>query len=116
MDLIIEVLGRLKTYGACLKMSKCEIGRECFDYLGHTFKDGLRQPQLKKVEAFSKMADAKDLKGVQSILGMFNYYRLYVPNFADKAILLTALLKKNTPFVWGDGAKTGSPRNGTNFG
>ena len=101
VDLIMEVLHRLKKYGACLKMSKCEIGRATFDYLGHTFKDGVRHPQAKKVEALSKIADPRDIRGVQSILGMFNYYRLYIPNFADKAVPLTTLLKKRNPFTWG---------------
>jgi transposase InsO family protein len=100
--LMLEVLDRLYKFGACLKLSKCEIAHKEFDYLGHTFEDGIRRPQIKKVECLKRIKDPVDLKGLQSILGMFNFYRLYISNFSDKAKPLTRLLSKNTPFIWGD--------------
>jgi len=100
--LFCDVIDRLEKYGACLKLSKGEIARRRFDYLGHSFTNGTRSPLLKRVEVLQNVADATCVKDVQSILGMFNFYRLYIPNFADKAKPLTTLLKKGMKFLWGD--------------
>ena len=37
---------------------------------------------------------------LQSFLGFANYYREFVPFFAQKAEPLNAMLRKNTPFAW----------------
>ena len=41
-----------------------------------------------------------NLKGVQSVLGLFNYYRNFVPDFAKITAPLYKLIKKNEPFKW----------------
>ena len=105
VTLVLDVLERLHKHGACLKLSKCEIAHKQFDYLGHMFEDGVRRPQTKKVQKLQQIADPVDRKSLQSVLGMFNFYRLYIPNFADKAKPLTRLLSKNTPFVWDESCR-----------
>ena len=37
---------------------------------------------------------------LQSFLGFANYYREFVPFFAQKAEPLNAMLRKNSPFAW----------------
>ena len=100
VELVLEVLERLHKHCACLKLSKCEIAHQQFDYLGHLFEDGTRRPQTKKVDKLRHLAHPHDRKSLQSLLGMFNFYRLYIPNFSDVAKPLTRLLMKNVPFIW----------------
>ena len=40
------------------------------------------------------------LKQLQAVLGLANYYRRFIFNFAHIANLLTQLTRKNQPFVW----------------
>ncbi|GFW73207.1 retrovirus-related Pol polyprotein from transposon 17.6 [Trichonephila clavipes] len=41
-----------------------------------------------------------DQKQIKSFLGCCNFYRRYIKNFAKRALPLTNLLRKNTPFEW----------------
>lgn len=102
VDLFVEVIERMSTYGAHLKLSKCEINPPEFNYLGHTICKGVRKPQKKKVEALNRIKDATNVSEVRSILGMFGYYRLYIPNYADIALPLTRLTRKDVKFGWTD--------------
>ena len=40
------------------------------------------------------------VKGVQPILGLFNYYHNFMPDFAKITTLLYKLIKKSKPFEW----------------
>ncbi|GFV79648.1 retrovirus-related Pol polyprotein from transposon 412 [Trichonephila clavipes] len=42
----------------------------------------------------------KDQKQIKSFLGCCNFYRRYIKNFAKRALPLTNLLRKETPFEW----------------
>ncbi|GFT72466.1 retrovirus-related Pol polyprotein from transposon 17.6 [Trichonephila clavipes] len=42
----------------------------------------------------------KDQKQIKSFLGCCNFYRRYIKNFATRALPLTNLLRKDTPFRW----------------
>ncbi|GFX69380.1 retrovirus-related Pol polyprotein from transposon 17.6 [Trichonephila clavipes] len=41
-----------------------------------------------------------DQKQIKSFLGCCNFYRRYIKNFAKRALPLTNLLRKDTPFEW----------------
>ena len=61
--------------------------------------------KVKAIQEFPEptlsVSHAKKLKHVQSFVGMCNFFRRMVPNFAIIAEPLTKLTKKNTEFVWG---------------
>ena len=46
------------------------------------------------------MSPSKNQKQLRSFLGMTNYYRTSIPNYALKSAQLTDLLKKNSKFNW----------------
>ena len=50
-----------------------------------------------KMTAFNRPHNVKTIK---SFLGLCNYYRPFVPNFADLAKPMNRLLKKEIPFEW----------------
>ena len=100
LDLLEEVMTILEEYGACAKINKCNINPKKLDWLGHTFTEGTRLPRSQKVEALNHIIDPTDVGGVRSILGMFGYYRIYIPDFAQLAIPLTRLLRKGSTFIW----------------
>ena len=41
-----------------------------------------------------------DVHEVRSVLGMFSYYRRFIPHFRDTAKCLIKLTEKNRPFQW----------------
>lgn len=109
LALLEIVMSRLHFYGAYLKIEKCEIGRSKFDYLGHQFENGVRRPQENKVKVLRHLKTPQDVRGVQSLLGMINFYRHYIPHCSDLCKPLTLLLKKGVKFKWGpeqENAKT----------
>jgi len=55
-----------------------------------------------KVRAISERAPPKNIKQVQQLLGMTNYYRRFIKDYSKIAEPLISLLKKEEKFVWGE--------------
>jgi len=53
-----------------------------------------------KVKSILDWPSPKNLKELQSFLGLCNYYRKFIKNFAGKMEPLRKLLKKNNGFIW----------------
>ena len=95
-----EVFMRFRKAGLKLKPSKCFLLRQEVDYLGHVVsKDGIKADP-KKVSAVKNWPAPRTVKQVRGFLGMANYYRRFINNFSEKVAPMTALLRKNTKFVW----------------
>ena len=62
-------------------------------------KDVIRQTQS-KIEAITHWAEPRNLSELWSFLEITSYYRSFIPNYSDKAELLTRLLKKDVNFCW----------------
>ena len=100
IDNVDKVLQALHKAGLTIKPSKCEWGRNEIKFLGHIVTpEGLKtQPKVtKKVQEFGRPHDKHT---VRSFLGLCNYYRNFIPNFALLAVPLNRLLKNKVPFVW----------------
>ena len=96
------VLKALANAGLKLKPSKCEWCRDEIRFLEHIVNaQGLQTQQdtIQKVQAFNRPHNQKTVK---SFLGLCNYYRSFVPNFAAIANPLNKLLRKDIPFEWTD--------------
>lgn len=102
LERLETVLQRLADARAYLKMSKCEVARTQFNYLGHTFREGRRYPQQRRIEALRKIRLPNNLKELRSVFGMLSYYRKYVASFAQKAFPIIRLLSKDVPFNWSE--------------
>ena len=95
-----KVLQRLSDNGLQLKTKKCHLFQKEVQFLGHMVsKEGLR-PVGAKVQALFKWPRPTNIRQVQGFLGLANYYRRMIPNYASIAVPLTELLRKDVPFVW----------------
>lgn len=101
-DILWKVMEQLKYHNLQLKISKCIFYAKQFEYLGHIItKDGMRA-NPKKVEVIKNYPRPTKIKHIQSFLGLCNYFRRYVRNYARIAKPMTLLLKKEQPFIWTD--------------
>ena len=83
-----------------LKATKCIFGAKQVTFLGHEISaNGIKQEQS-KLNALSSLPTPKDANEVRRVLGLFSYYRKFVPKFAIIAEPLTRLTRKNVKFVW----------------
>lgn len=94
------VIKRLIKHNLKLNMEKSLFMRSQVAYLGHIIsKDGIKVDS-KKTDCVAKFPRPNSVVEVQRFLGMCNYYRRYVQNYAKIAKPLYILCKKDIPFIW----------------
>ena len=85
-----------------IKAEKCVFGAQQITFLGHEVSiQGIKQEPA-KLKAMTEMPRPRDVPELKRALGMFSYYRKFVPQFAIVAEPLTRLTRKKHKFEWGD--------------
>lgn len=79
---------------------KCEFFRPEVHFLGHVCTEKGIKPDSKKLEAIDKYPKPVDKESTRRFTAFANYYRRFIPNFAEIARPLNIIQKKNTPFIW----------------
>ena len=97
-----HVLGRLENAGLKLRMDKCAFKVRQVAYLGYVIDSTGIHPCGSKVKAIVEAPVPTNVKQLQSYLGIFNFYRRFVPNISSVLEPLNKLLRKNTIWHWGD--------------
>jgi hypothetical protein len=54
--------------------------------LGHRIYNGACHPNPKRLEKLINFTVPKSFKALQSMFGLLNYFRDYIPNFAEVAV------------------------------
>ena len=101
---IRSLLERLRAVGLTAKPSKCEVGCQSLQFLGHVIGKGMLQPPCNKITQIKDAKPPCTKKELRSFLGFVGYYRRFIPNFAALASPLTDLTKAKLPnrIEWGD--------------
>ena len=89
------VFQRLQTYGVVINPAKCVFGAKEVDFLGFRVNEHGTQPNPEKVQAIDQYPKPTTAKELRRFLGMFNFYRRFVPSAAMLQAPLTALLVGN---------------------
>ena len=90
----------LQTVGLKLNLKKCSFFKETVSYLGHVISKNGILPDPSKQRAINNYPVPTNADQIRSFLGLANYYRKFIDNFAEKAHPLTELTKKNAKFEW----------------
>lgn len=97
---IIDVFNKLRDAKLKIKPSKCHFLKQEINFLGHIITNKGIKPDPSKIEVVKNYPIPKNIKDIQSFLGLANYYRRFIKDFSKVAQPMTALLKKNVKYNW----------------
>ena len=80
-----KVLAAIRRAGLRLKINKCRFEETKLHMLGHIVDNSEVHPDPEKVRAVKDFPIPKDVKSIQSFVGLCSYYRKFIPNFAEVA-------------------------------
>ena len=93
-----QVFERLDARDLRLHPQKCKFMCEELKFLGFIIsKDGIK-PDPKRTEAIRNFPIPTKVKDIRSFIGMANFYRKYIKDFASIASPLTGLIRKDIKF------------------
>jgi len=96
----ILVLERLKQFNIIVNSAKCKFGLKKIEFLGHIVsKEGIQLSE-NKINDLKKIEEPISKSTLKSFLGLTNYFREFVPNYADKVYKLEKLLSNKMKFEW----------------
>lgn len=100
LNLLDKVLSLLEDANLKLKANKCSFGARKVIFFGHELSsDGIRQDPT-KLRAISNLPVPTNADEVRKVLGLFGYYRRFVPNHAQLEEPMRRLTRKDEPFRW----------------
>ena len=92
--LVEEVLRRLEENNLFVKLEKCKWKVRELEFLGVVISPKGVEMQKEKVEGVLSWPAPRNVKEVQKFLGLANYYRRFIKNFARIAALLHMLVRQ----------------------
>ena len=102
LERLEAVLQRLNKAGLKIRPDKCKVIQREVLFLGHIISgEGIRRDP-RKTEVVATWPVPKTAKETRSFLGLCNYYRRLVQDFAKTAKPLHALTGKYARFLWND--------------
>ena len=89
---------RLVAHNLKVKLQKCVFGSNHVQYLGFLLSDDGIRPGTDKLKAVQNADPPSTVKEVRQFLGLCNFFRTHVRNFAQISAPLTALTRKDANF------------------
>lgn len=78
-----KVLTIIQQNNLSLNLKKCSFYRTSVDYLGHRVENGTIKPDPERTKVILHAKVPRTIPELERFLGMANYFRSYVPNFAN---------------------------------
>jgi len=97
-----EVLRRLEENDLYVKPEKCVWKARKVPFLGVVMGEGKVEMEEDKVEGVLKWPMPQCVRYVRKFLGLTNYYRRFVKNFAKVALPMNRLTRKDEKWKWGE--------------
>jgi len=98
--LVEEVLKRLEENNLFVKLKKCKWKVREVEFLEVVIGPKGVEMQKEKVEEVLNWLTPRNIKEVQKFLGLINYHRRFIKNFARITALLHVLVRKEQKWKW----------------
>ena len=95
-----QILDRLKSAGLKIDPDKCHFLQQEANFLGHIVSTGGMSPDPSKTSRINEWPTPKLVQEVQQFLGLANYYRRFIKDFATIAKPLHQATEKKHCFKW----------------
>jgi hypothetical protein len=95
-----QVLARLQAANLIVSIDKCQFMCDTVEWCGYQFSKHGVSPTSNKVEAISRIPYPKDATQMRSFLGVTNYYRRFIHDYAKKTANLTKLTREGETWRW----------------
>ena len=94
------VLQRIRASGLKLSPEKCYFLKSSVAFLGHVVSAEGVQPNQENIEKLKDWPKPTCATDIRAFLGLANYYRRHIQNFAKRVRPLVKLTCKDKPFIW----------------
>ena len=101
-----QVFTLLQKAGMKIKVQKCRFARQEVEYLGHIVSHQGIKGDPKKLTAVRNSPTPRNLDELRSFLGLANYYRRFIDQFASIVHALLQLTKSKVTWKWGTEEQT----------
>lgn len=97
-----EVFQRLSENNITLKLSKSVFITQETKFLGYIITPRGLSMDESKIQAIQDFPDPKNLKQLQSFLGLTNYYRIFQEHYSELTAKLKHVMSKGKKWIWGE--------------
>lgn len=97
-----KVFEQIERANMTLNLKKCVFFKTEVPFLGFMVSDKGVRPDEKRVDGILKLAEPTTVKGIQSFLGIVNFYRDHIPSCAIISEPLIKLTRQTEKFVWSE--------------
>lgn len=105
LNILYEALVLLKKYDFVINFEKCQFLKNSIEYLGYVISDKGITLSDRHVQAVKSFPPPANTLQVQRFLGLTNYFRKFIPDYASKAKPLHTLTRKDVPFYFDTSCK-----------
>ena len=95
-----EVLKRLEEANLKLNPEKCFVCQDKLKYLGHIVSSEGIEADYDKIKAIVEMSSPENREELRTVLGGSNYYRKFIPKYAELCSPLYKITHQDTEFIW----------------
>ena len=95
-----EVFECLSKAGLKWKASKCKIMDTSVKFLGRTVSEEGIAPDAAQIQKVHDWQTPTDRAQLESLIGLANYYREFIKDFAKITAPLNKLKRRNSEFIW----------------
>ena len=96
-----KALARFRKNGLKINLEKCTFATREIQYLGHTISGRGIRPGRDKAEALTRTQPPANAKQVRMFVGLCNYFRPFIPDFAARAAPLFRLTRNDSQWEGG---------------
>jgi hypothetical protein len=96
-----QVLLRLHQHHLKINLDKCLFGDQQVFYLGFTLTPEVIKPGEAKLKSIQKAKPPINIKEIRSFMGLCNFFRHHIQNFAITAAPLFRLMRQDSGYLSG---------------